>query len=72
MSETLCRLCKRELTGASDPTDEGFWAVTIEDSDNPGVARAHPVHTICMKENYPELFELALRQRMEIGTRSST
>ena len=68
MSETLCRLCKREFTGTSDPADEGFWAVTVEDSDNRGVARAHPVHISCIKENYAELFELVRRQRMEMGS----
>ena len=60
MSETLCRLCNREITGTSDSTDKGFWAVTIEDSSNPEVARAHPVHTNCIGEKYREVLELAL------------
>jgi len=71
MPESICRLCNRELTGSPEPTEEGFWAVTVEDSDNPGVARAHPVHTNCIRENYPEQFELALRQRSETGTGSA-
>ena len=68
MSETLCRLCNREITGTSDPTDEGFWAVTIEDRVNPGAARAYPVHTSCMKAKFPELVELVRRELVEMGS----
>ena len=68
MTEPLCHLCNHERTGNSDPTDEGFWAVTVEDPVNPGVARAYPVHTSCMKEKYPELVELVRRELVEMGS----
>ena len=59
MSETLCRLCNREITWTFDPT-EGFWAVTVEDSSNPEVARAHPAHTNCISQKYREILDSAL------------
>jgi hypothetical protein len=68
MSELLCTLCNRELTESPDASDEGFWAVTVDDSGNPGVARAHPVHTTCMKETYPELFDLVRQEISEVGS----
>jgi hypothetical protein len=69
MSEVFCRLCNNELAASPDTTEDGFWAITIEDPLNPGVARAHSVHTNCMRENYPELVESMFRQRIEMSSR---
>jgi len=72
MSESLCYLCNQQLTWNADSTDEGFWAVTVADSRNPGVARANPVHTKCVRENHAESFELARRYLTEMSTGSTT
>jgi hypothetical protein len=64
MSESLCYLCKNELTGESE---EGFWAITISEPDNPGQARAHPGHTECLKAANPELYSLMQRERAQLA-----
>jgi hypothetical protein len=67
MSGSLCYFCKTELAVESEKSEEGFWAITISEPDNPGQARAHPVHTECLKAANPELFSLMQRERAQLA-----
>lgn len=63
VSNALCYLCREEIAENSKPVGEGFWAITVEDPDNPGAARAYPFHTDCARMHDSELFELMEQYR---------